>query len=173
MPTALEIPAKSTKQPHSAGKYLTFRLEKESYGVGVLKVREIIRMMNITPVPQMPAYVRGVINLRGKVIPVIDLRLKFGMQGIANTDSTCIVVVHIMVPSGTNTLMGLVVDAVEEVANISADEIESTPDFGMKLETNYILGMAKVRGSVKTLLDIDQVISESSLETIAPSTQSN
>jgi purine-binding chemotaxis protein CheW len=141
-----------------AGKHLTFVLGHECYGVPVLKVREIIRLCDITPVPQMPDYIKGVLNLRGKIIPVADLRLKFRLASDKNTDLTCIVVVQVSLPDKTNTLMGLIVDAVEEVINLSAADIEPTPDFGTSLNTDYILGMAKVKGSVKTLLDIDRVI---------------
>lgn len=157
----------SEKPSILAGKYLTFRLDQESYGVAVLKVREIIRLMKITPVPQMPEYVRGVINLRGKVIPVIDLRRKFGLSHKEDTDNTCIVVVHVKLPSGQQSHMGLVVDAVEEVTHIPQSEIENTPDFGTHLATHYLLGMAKIRGNVKTLLDIDRVVSAETMELIA------
>ncbi|HLP77538.1 MAG TPA: chemotaxis protein CheW [Candidatus Paceibacterota bacterium] len=141
-----------------AGKYLTFALQGEFYGIDVLKVREIIRLTQITSVPQMPSYVRGVINLRGKIIPVMDLRIHFGFPDAASTDQTCIVVVQVKLPDGKQTQMGLVVDAVEEVVNIAAGEIEETPDFGTAISTNCIMGMAKIKGAVKTLLDIDQVI---------------
>lgn len=150
----------------AAGKYLTFRLGKESYGLAVLKVREIIRMQNITVVPQMPEYVKGVINLRGKVIPVIDLRQKFELETHETTELTCIVVVQIHLSSGEDRHMGLIVDAVEEVLNIAKSEIEETPDFGSKLSVDYIYGMAKVKNSVKTLLDIDKVVADSALEDI-------
>ncbi|HTI72374.1 MAG TPA: chemotaxis protein CheW [Candidatus Limnocylindria bacterium] len=142
----------------ASGKYLTFRLGAESYGVGVLRVREIMRQTDITPVPQMPAYVKGVINLRGKIIPIIDLRLKFGLVDIKDTEQTCIVVVQVKQPSGVFNMMGLLVDAVEEVTNIGGTDIEETPDFGSSVQTDYILGMAKVKNSVKTLLDMDKVI---------------
>ena len=141
-----------------AGKYLTFVLGRECYGVPVLKVREIIRMCDITPVPQMPDYIKGVLNLRGKIIPVADLRLKFRLASDKNTDLTCIVVVQVALPDKTSTMMGLVVDAVEEVTNIGAAAIEPTPDFGAEIDTDYILGMAKIKGTVKTLLDIDKVV---------------
>jgi purine-binding chemotaxis protein CheW len=141
-----------------AGKYLTFVLGRECYGVPVLKVREIIRMCDITPVPQMPDYIKGVLNLRGKIIPVADLRLKFRLASDKNTDLTCIVVVQVSLPDKTSTMMGLIVDAVDEVANIAASDIEPTPDFGAAIETDYILGMAKIKGTVKTLLDIDKVV---------------
>jgi purine-binding chemotaxis protein CheW len=140
-----------------AGKYLTVGLDREAYGIAVLKVREIIRMQKITPVPQMPPYVKGVINLRGRVIPVVDLRIKFGLEA-AVADRTCIVVVQVKLQSEQTVQMGLIVDNVEEVANLSESEIEPTPDFGTRLSTEYILGMAKVKGEVKTLLDIDRVV---------------
>ena len=140
------------------GKYLTFSLDQEEYGIGILKIKEIIGMMPITSVPQTPAFVKGVINLRGKVIPVIDLRLRFGMGEIDYTDRTCIIVVEIEGAAGM-VLIGSVVDAVSEVLSIKGEEIEDTPTFGAKLDTEYILGMAKMEGGVKILLDIDKVLS--------------
>ena len=139
------------------GKYLTFSLDKEEYGISILKIKEIIGMMAITPVPQTPRFVKGVINLRGKVIPVIDLRLRFGMEEIEYTERTCIIVVEIAGQSGT-VLIGIVVDAVSEVLSIKGEEIEETPTFGTTLNTDYILGMAKMEGGVKILLDIDRVL---------------
>ena len=150
----------------NAGKYLTVALENESYGVAVLKVREIIRMQKITPVPQMPEFVKGVINLRGRVIPIIDLRVKFGLKAIC-ADRTCIVVVQVKLPTSQLVQMGLIVYSVEEVVNLNGTEIEATPDFGTKIDTGYILGMAKIKGSVKTLLDIDRVVSPETVEHIA------
>ena len=111
------------------GKYLTFALAGEEYGIGILKVKEIIGLMPITTVPQTPGYVKGVINLRGKVIPVADLRLKFGMEAMAYNDRTCIIVVEIEGAAGPSS-MGIVVDSVSEVLNIKADDIEDTPNFG-------------------------------------------
>lgn len=141
-----------------AGKYLTFVIQNEIYGINVLKVREIIRWTGITTVPQMPSYVRGVINLRGKIIPVIDLRVCFGFVEAGNTGNTCIIVAQVKLPDGKATEMGLIVDGVEEVLNLAAADIEETPDFGAQIEADYILGMAKVKGMVKTLLDIDNVL---------------
>ncbi len=141
-----------------AGKYLTFRLGAEFYGVPVLKVREIIRLTPITAVPKMPDYIKGVINLRGKVIPVVSLRAKFGMPSSESTERTCIVVVQVELASGGKPFMGLIVDAVEEVANLLAQDIEEAPDFGASVATAYILGMAKTKEAVKTLLDIDRVL---------------
>lgn len=138
-------------------KFLTVVLENETYGIAVLKVREIIRQQKITPVPQLPDFVKGVINLRGRVIPVVDLRLKFGLIA-AVTERTCIVVVQLRRGDRDEVQMGLVVDSVEEVASLNAGEIEPVPDFGTKVNTTYLLGMAKVKGEVKLLLDIDRVV---------------
>ncbi len=141
------------------GKYLTFILAEEEYGIGILKVKEIIGMMPITSVPRTPDFVKGVINLRGKVIPVIDLRLKFTMGEIDYNERTCIIVVEIDSENET-VLIGIVVDAVSEVLNIQEEEIEDAPSFGTQLSTDYILGMAKMEGGVKILLDIDRVLSK-------------
>lgn len=143
--------------PDREGKYLTFSLAGEEYGIGILKVKEIIGMMPITTVPRTPEFVKGVINLRGKVIPVVDLRRKFGMEEIGYTERTCIIVMEITGQAGS-LLMGMVVDAVSEVLNIKAAELEETPAFGTKLDTDYILGMAKMNGGVKILLDINKVL---------------
>lgn len=140
------------------GKYLTFSLASEEYGIGILKVKEIIGIMPITVVPQTPAYIKGVFNLRGKVIPVIDLRLKFSLQAAEYTERTCIIVVEV-VSAGRTVLMGILVDSVSEVLNIKAAEIEETPSFGTKLNTEFILGMAKVGGGIKILLDINKILS--------------
>ncbi|MGD9157455.1 MAG: chemotaxis protein CheW [Desulfobacteraceae bacterium] len=145
------------------GKYLTFTLAEEDYGIGILKVKEIIGMMSITTVPQTPEFVKGVINLRGKVIPVVDLRLRFGMDRIEYDDRTCIVVVEIEGESST-IMIGIVVDSVSEVLNIKSDDIEDTPTFGTQLKTDYILGMAKTEGRVKILLDIDRVLSRREIQ---------
>jgi purine-binding chemotaxis protein CheW len=152
------------------GKYLTFSLAGESYGVPVLKVREIITMLHITTVPQMPPYVKGVINLRGKVIPVIDLRTKLGLPAASLTVSNCIVVVQIT-PTGMETKnIGLIVDAVEEVANLTQDDIEPAPDVGGTINVEYLLGMATLKGHVKSLLDIDKVIA---IDGLIPSLENN
>jgi purine-binding chemotaxis protein CheW len=136
------------------GKYLSFFLGGEEYGIEILKVQEIIGMMAITRVPRTPDFIRGVINLRGKVIPIIDLRLKFGMQSMEQTDETCIIVVK---TEGIE--MGIVVDKVSEVMNIAEKDIEDAPSFGIDVNTEYILGIGKSDGRVKLLLDIDKVLS--------------
>jgi purine-binding chemotaxis protein CheW len=147
------------------GKYLTFSMANEEYGIGILKVKEIIGMMAVTMVPQTPSYVKGVINLRGKIIPVVSLRLKFGLEEIDYTDRTCIIVVEVKTGAGS-VLMGIVVDEVSEVLNIRSAEIEDTPTFGTSLKTDFILGMAKTGNRVKILLDIDKVISGQEMETV-------
>jgi len=139
------------------GKYLTFALGKEEYGIGILKVREIIGLMEITAVPHTPSYIKGVINLRGRVIPVLDLRLKFGMASEEYTERTCIIVVEVQGESGA-IQVGMLVDSVSEVLNVSGQEIEAPPAFGGGADTAYLLGMAKIKGEVKILLDVDRVI---------------
>ena len=140
-----------------AGKYLTLQIAAEEYGIEILHVQEIIGIMPVTHVPRTPDYVRGVINLRGRVIPVVDLRLKFGMESIEDSEKTCIIVVEIQAPAGKVT-MGFVVDEVLEVTAIAEQDIEDAPSFGTGLDTGYILGMAKIAGSVKILLDIGRVL---------------
>ncbi len=146
-----------------AGKYLTFRLANEEYGIEILHVQEIIGMVPVTQVPKTPEFVRGVINLRGKVIPIVDLRRKFGMESTEDTEKTCIVVVQISGDNG-NVTMGFIVDEVCEVLDIGADEIEEPPRFGMGIDTAYILGMAKIKGSVKILVDINKVLAVDEME---------
>lgn len=146
-----------TKSAATPGKYLTLLLANEAYGIAVLKVREIIRHQQITPVPQMPECVKGVINLRGRVIPVVDLRVKFSLAA-GVSERTCIVVVQVQPRSGQAAHLGLIVDAVEEVANLTAAEIEPTPEFGSAIDTSCLLGIAKLKGRVVTLLDIERVV---------------
>ena len=137
-----------------AGKYLTFVLNKEQYGLEIMKVREILGVLPITPVPQTPPFVKGVINLRGKVIPVIDTRLKFGMEEKEHTNETCIVVVF----DAQGTWMGLIVDTVKEVIDISESQIEDPPNFGAAIDATAIRGLGKIGDQVKILLDIDKVL---------------
>ena len=151
------------------GKYLTFALAHEEYGLEILKVREIIGYMDITAVPQTPSYVKGVINLRGQVIPVIDLRAKFGMETAEKTEETCIIVVEIK-QDGHDFSTGIVVDHVQEVLDIEGENIEESPQFGSNVNTDFILGMGKVGESVKILLDIDKVLSGTDLNGFAGST---
>ncbi|MEN6428506.1 MAG: chemotaxis protein CheW [Phycisphaerales bacterium] len=139
------------------GKYLTFALANEEYGLEILKVREIIGYIDVTGVPQTPAHVKGVINLRGQVIPVVDLRSKFGMATTEVTEQTCIIVVEIS-QAGRKLNTGIVVDRVQEVLDIAGKDIEEAPQFGASVDTDFILGMGKIGESVKILLDIDCVL---------------
>jgi purine-binding chemotaxis protein CheW len=137
-----------------AGKYLTFCLGEEEYGLEILKVREIIGMMSITSVPRTPGFIKGVINLRGKVIPVIDLRLKFSMPEVEHTDETCIIVVHV-----GDVEVGVIVDRVSEVRDILENDIDDPPSFGTNVDASFILGMGKTgSGKVSILLDITRVL---------------
>ena len=162
--------AESTDQLNKAiaekqGKYLTFTLADEEYGLEILKVREIISYMEITAVPQTPDYVRGVINLRGQIVPVVDLRAKFGMESAEVTRGTAIIVVE-TTQDNHKFRSGIVVDRVREVLDIAAENIEETPQFGPAERTDFILGMAKVGDSVKILLDIDKALAGADLSTI-------
>jgi purine-binding chemotaxis protein CheW len=148
----------STEHLPDAGKYLTFTLAHERYSVPVLKVKEIMRLCPVTPVPRMPVYIKGVINLRGKIVPVIDLRERFGLPQMADTERICIIVVQFDTADGIAQLMGMIVDVVEEVSQFNTDELEAPPDFGGAIDTRFIVGMAKSKGSVKTLLDIDRLL---------------
>jgi purine-binding chemotaxis protein CheW len=159
----LAIPIDPNKR---AGKYLIFHLGVEEFGTEVLKVREIMGLQDVTAIPQVPAYVKGVINLRGKVIPVIDLRLKFGMEPQDYTARTCIVVMRTR-QADEDLMIGMIVDGVVEVLNLMTSDIEDTPDFGPGVVTPYLTGMAKVKGKVKILLDIDQVLSTTELQSLS------
>lgn len=163
---ALDLDQDANSLGQLAGKYLTFNLGEEEYGLQILRVREIIGLMEITPVPKTPAFVLGVINLRGKVIPVVDLRLKFDLPSREFDERTCIIVVEVQM-QGTPISMGVVVDNVNEVADIKPQDMEPTPSFGVDLDTSFILGMAKMTDSVKTLLDVDQVMTDSELEKLS------
>ncbi|MBL9174217.1 MAG: purine-binding chemotaxis protein CheW [Verrucomicrobiales bacterium] len=149
-----------TRTAAEPGRYLTFTLGRESYGVPVLSVREIIRVCPITPVPRVPQYIRGVINLRGKVIPVLDLRAKFGMSEGGYGERACIVLLQVGVPPVPVTQIGVMVDGVEEVVALSAAELGAVPDFGGSLDTRFLMGLATVRGAVKTLLNLNAILAE-------------
>ena len=166
----VEVAAK-TEQMQKAmlekeGKYLTFALGPEEYGLEILKVREIIGYMDITAVPQTPSYVKGVINLRGQVIPVVDLRAKFGMETTDVTDQTCIIVVE-TTQGDRNFSTGIVVDHVQEVLDIEGKNIEEAPQFGSSVNTDFILGMGKVGDNVKILLDIDKVLTGTEIDCLS------
>jgi purine-binding chemotaxis protein CheW len=148
-----------------AGKYLTFKVSEEEYGLEILKVQEIIQMQTVTKVPKTPDYVRGVINLRGKVIPVVDLRKKFGLSASVDTEKTCIIVVQISNDESKVTT-GIIIDEVKEVLDIKSENIEETPSFGASINTEFILGMGKIGTSVKILLDIDKVMSTQDINSL-------
>jgi len=156
MPAHLIEPATATDA--RAGKYLTFHIVNEEFAIPVLKVREILGVQDITTVPRTPAFLKGVINLRGQVIPVVDLRLKFGIPEAEYTQLTCIVVVQAAVET-RDMLVGIVVDGVSDVLNLAGSEIEDPPNFGRGVAVPYLLGVAKTKGGVKILLDIDAILS--------------
>ena len=155
------VPAGPRIDPRT-GKYLTFQIGKEEFAIQVVHVREIMGVQEITAVPQTPAYVKGVINLRGKVIPVVDLRLKFGLPELEYSQRTCIIVVQVESAAGA-LLTGIIVDGVSEVLTLQAADIEDTPDFGKGVSTPYLLGMAKIKGRVKILLDINVLMTSQEL----------
>jgi len=152
------------------GKFLTFLMANEKYGLEILKVREIMGMMDVTSVPTTPAFVRGVINLRGKVIPVVDLRLKFGLEAKEDTQRTCIIVVH-LTHTAQEMTMGIIVDEVSDVLDIDQNQIEPPPSFGANIRTNFILGMGKVDQKVMTMLDIDRVLSDQEIALVESSAE--
>lgn len=166
----MEATAVIEKTAHKS-KYLTFTLSHEEYGIEILKVREIIGYMDITCVPRTPQYMKGVINLRGQVIPVLDLRTRFGMPEADVTDQTCIIVAEIN-QQGRRFNAGLIVDQVQEVLDISSENIEDAPQFGTSVQMDFILGIGKVGNSIKILLDIDKVLGSDSSQ-ILMSTQSD
>lgn len=147
------------------GKFLTFVLAAQEYGIEILRVVEIVGMMEITPIPRTPHFVKGVINLRGKIIPVIDLRMKFGLDEAEYTEKTCIIVTEID-GAETKFSMGVIVDTVSEVISVNAQNIEKTPSFGGNFNPQDVLAMAKIKGSVKTLLDINSILNDQDLSFI-------
>lgn len=145
-----------------SGKYLTFLIGKEEYGIPILKAKEIIKMMDITSIPKTPQFMRGVINLRGKIIPIIDLRLKFRLEAREYTERTCIIVMEMLL-SQTKKQLGIVVDTVSEVVNFPKNELEPPPQYGTQLETGYLTGMGKIKDKVVLLLDIEKAFNDEDL----------
>lgn len=143
------------------GRFLTFVLGSEIYGIEILNASEIIGLIDITTVPQPLDYMKGVINLRGKIIPVIDLRMKFSMQEEKHTQETCVIVVEV-----NSTSIGIIVDSVSEVLYIGRGEIEDAPNFGQGIDTSFIMGLGKVKERIIILLDIDKVLSAEELEMV-------
>ena len=159
MSTTLTAPATGTQAGFAAGKFLSFQLSKEEYGIAILKVREIIGMVDVTPLPRTPDFVRGVVNLRGRIIPVIDLRRKFGMEPAEFTNETCIVVVDVGRDADSAFRVGCIVDTVSEVLTIGAEHFEATPRCA-NAAGDYIAGLAKLKDRVLILLDIERVIGD-------------
>lgn len=147
-----------------SGRYLTFRLGAEAYGIDVLTIQEIIRSTTVTAVPQLPAHLRGVINLRGRIVPVVDLRRRFGLPAEPEGDRACIIVVQFRSATRGIVPIGLFVDTVEEVMSISETEISPPPEFGCAVDIVFLRGLARVRGEVKALLDIDRVLTGEQLD---------
>lgn len=148
-----EHESEMTEAGIDGGKFLSFFLGEEEYAIEILKVQEIIGLMPITPVPKMPDYIRGVLNLRGKIVPVMNLRLRFGLSAVEDTDETCVIVVQ-----DGKYLMGVLVDKVSEVADIVSSQIEEVPSFGIEADTDYLAGIAKVEESVKMIVDVHKVV---------------
>jgi len=159
------IPSKAAR----ASRFLTFALGSESYGIKVLTVQEIIRLPSITCVPQLPRHLRGVINLRGRIIPVVDLRLRFDLPNCADTERTCVIVVQIRRPGNQVLQMGLVVDSVEEVIHVGDEDMSPPPDFGAGIDVSFLLALARVKGTVKTLLNIQRVLTDDEFDEAAAS----
>jgi purine-binding chemotaxis protein CheW len=164
---------KATDGKQKSGKYLTFGLADEEFGLEILKVREIIGMMDITAVPLAPPFIKGILNLRGRVIPVMDLRSRFGMPGCERTAATCIIVVYVGstgLAAGGQFEVGIIVDRVSEVMDIAASDIEETPSFGVAVDTRFILGIGKTGGKVTILLDIDKTLTDQDIESLSVAT---
>lgn len=162
----MKTAADSDAAPRGSAQYLTFMLGTESYAIGILSIKEIIGYTSMTEVPLMPAFVRGVINLRGAVVPVMDLQARFGQPVSAVTKRTCIVIVEVNTPSGAQ-VMGVVVDAVNAVLDIGAADIEPAPAFGTRIRADFIEGMGKVQGRFVILLDVNTVLGLDDLELMA------
>ncbi len=161
----MEAVAEKKGASNYEGKFLTFVLGKEEYGIEILKVREIIGLMEITTVPQTPDYMKGVINLRGKVIPIIDLRSKFSMAEVEHTQETCIIVVEV-----GSSQVGIIVDSVSEVTDIKGEDIEDAPNFGQDIDTNFIMGLGKTEQKIIILLDIEKVLTAEDLKMVEQAT---
>ncbi len=149
-----------------AGKYLTLTLGDEEYGIPILAIQRIIQLQNITPVPLTPDYVLGVINLRGKIIPIIEVRNKFQMESVERTDSTCLIIVQIE-NEGVDLTVGLQIDAVSEVVFIDSLQIQETPSFGENVETDFITSIAKIEERVIMLLDIEKILTSEEMAALA------
>jgi len=152
--------------PASAGKYLTFSLAGEHYGLEILRVQEIVGLLPITRVPRLPEFVAGVVNLRGRIIPVVDLRLAFGLEGSAMDERTCVIVVEVLRPGGNSTITGVLVDAVSDVVDFAEETVEATPEFSADVDTSFIKGVGRAEDRVVLLLDIDRALSNAQMEIV-------
>jgi len=160
------MPVKTHDAVATAGKYLTFELAEEHYGLEILRVQEIVGLLPVTRVPRMPEFVAGVVNLRGRIIPVVDLRMSFGLAPANELERTCIVVVRVQHESGSASVMGAIVDEVSDVIALTAEQIEPTPEFGAVVDTSFIKGVGRSEDRVVLLLDIDRVWSGSEMEIV-------
>ena len=151
--------------------YLTFRLREETFAIGILVIKEIIEFGALTPVPMMPQCVRGVINLRGRVVPVIDLAVRFGREETVPNRRTCVVIIEVG-PEGERQDLGVLVDAVNQVVDLPARDIEPAPGFGTKVRSEFIAGMGKLNGHFVIILDVDRVLSAEDLAALMPSSRS-
>jgi purine-binding chemotaxis protein CheW len=158
---------KTSEEEALAGKFLTFRLASELYGLEILRVQELVGLLPVTRVPRLPAFLAGVVNLRGRVIPLVDLRLCFGMSASAMDDRTCVIVVRVERVEGHPAAMGVIVDEVSDVVYLAADKIEPTPEFGTSVDTSFVKGVGRLEDHVVLLLDIDRVLSSGELDAIA------
>lgn len=161
MSNATAVETRQESRSSKGGKFLTFFLSSEEYGIEILKVQEIIGVMAITPIPRTPAFIKGVINLRGRIIPIVDLRLKLSMEEAKHTEETCFIVVK-----AHDMQMGVVVDKVSEVLDIAGENVDDAPAMGSDVNTDYILGIGKAGDKVKLLLDIDKVLSEEDMKSL-------
>jgi purine-binding chemotaxis protein CheW len=152
----------STSEIMETTQYLTFKLEDEVFALDISKVREVLDFTTVTKVPRTPEFMRGVINLRGSVVPVVDLRLKFGMSKTEQSVNTCIIITEVNV-DGETTILGALADSVQEVMDLEPGQIESAPKIGTRLNTEFILGMGKKDSTFVILLDIDKVFSTDEL----------
>ena len=160
--------------PDSPSQYLTFSLAGEMFAVGILNVKEIIEYGHLTEIPMMPAFIRGVINLRGAVVPVIDLSVRFGRPACPVTKRSCIVIIETVYEEGQpSQQMGIVVDAVSEVLDIPASDIEPPPEFGARIRTDFISGMGKINGKFVVLLDVNRILSIDEVAVVAALGQGN
>jgi purine-binding chemotaxis protein CheW len=165
-PVPATVPAGLVPAGHEQQQYLTFTLGEEMFAIGILAIREIIEYGNLTEVPMTPPFIRGVINLRGAVVPVIDLAVRFGRTAKETTKRTCIVIIE--TASGErHHQMGLVVDAVSEVLEIPAADIEPPPEFGARIRTDFIHGMGKVNGQFVVMLDVARILSLEEIAVVA------